>query len=71
MWLKPNPGTTDLLIDAIAAEIVNSDSCDRRRESPGVGDYAATIGGIDIAVAAEKTGVSAKKIHGCDGLPRR
>jgi predicted molibdopterin-dependent oxidoreductase YjgC len=64
MWLKPNPGTTDLLIDGIAAEIVNSGLLSGEADQvAGASDYAAYVAEVDVAAIAKKTGISVQQIH--------
>ena len=64
MWLKPNPGTTNLLIDGIAAEIVNSGLLATDANSvAAAAEYAAYFSEVDVAAIAEATGVSVKEIH--------
>ncbi len=58
MWLKPNEGTTDLLVDAIASEIVRL-NLSSLSDAP---DWAKSRNVGDMAAVAAKTGVSADQI---------
>lgn len=52
IWLQPNPGTTSLVVQAIAAEI--------QRLGLATGD--ASVPPVDLEQVAERSGVSAEKI---------
>jgi predicted molibdopterin-dependent oxidoreductase YjgC len=63
LWLKPNEGTTNDLLEAIAAEVINLGlASEQATGTGGFSSLKAQLANVDLAAVAAKTGVSASDI---------
>ncbi len=63
LWLKPNEGTSDVLLNAIAGEIVRLGlTADSASGSPAFDTWKSGVESLDLESAATITGVSASDI---------
>ncbi len=63
LWLKPNPGTTDLVVHAIAAEVLRLGlGAASSADAAGSADWRTRIEAVDLASVARATGVPSEDI---------
>ncbi len=63
IWLKPNEGTTDLVVNAIASEVIRLGlDAESASSAPGIDILMSSLGTIDLDVVATQTGVAAADI---------
>ena len=65
LWLAPRPGTDALLLTAMARVIVNDGLTNEgfiADRTEGFGDWRASLAALDLAAAAETTGVPVEQI---------
>jgi predicted molibdopterin-dependent oxidoreductase YjgC len=64
LWLKPNDGTTEQLVDAIAAEVLNLGLVQNKAaEVEGFAALRDRLAAIDVEAVAQVTGVPARQIR--------
>ena len=64
LWLKPNEGTTNDLLEAISAEIIHLGlASESASTQPGYTDLLTRLGNIDVDAISAKTGVSVDDIR--------
>jgi len=64
LWLKPNPGTTDQLLEAITAEIItNGLAAPDATSAPDHDALRTQLATIDLAEVARATGISEERIR--------
>ncbi|MBA3643177.1 MAG: molybdopterin-dependent oxidoreductase [Chloroflexia bacterium] len=63
LWLKPNPGTTGVLLNGIAREILELGLGDQTDALPGVVDWRDSLAGFTIDDVVQVTGVSEARIR--------
>ena len=67
-WLKPNPGTTVLLLNGIARAVVDKGLGSAGSDIPGYQQWLDSLGSLSIARVSAETGVPAEDIEGAAAL---